>query len=50
MENANQNYSKELRKFQNVQAVHWGVSDTIAMLQYVLTIFIAIGLTKKWIY
>lgn len=47
MEQANQGYSKELRKFQNIQAIHWGVSDTVAMLQYVLTIFIAIGLTRN---
>lgn len=47
LEKANSAYSKVMRKHQKRQALHWGVSDVIAMLQYVAVIIIGILFTRS---
>lgn len=47
LEKANMAYSKAMRKYQRRQAIHWGVSDVIAMLQYVAVIIIGILFTRS---
>lgn len=42
LEKKNKKYSDEYLKFQSISSKYWGFSDTIAMLQYLVTIMIGV--------
>lgn len=42
LEKQNKKYSEEFMKFQSISSKYWGFSDTLAMLQYLVTIVIGV--------
>ncbi|MDY0210821.1 MAG: ABC transporter ATP-binding protein [Acholeplasma sp.] len=47
LEKKNKKYSEEFLKFQSISSKYWGFSDTIAMIQYLVTIIIGVMFVRS---
>lgn len=47
LEKQNKKYSEEFLKFQKISSKYWGFSDTLAMMQYLITIVIGVIYVKN---
>jgi ATP-binding cassette subfamily B protein len=47
LEKQNKKYSEEFMKFQTISSRYWGFSDTLAMMQYLVTIIIGVMFVRN---